>query len=68
MSRERIGYRETLEDILSFSEGRRLLSQAEVRAYTGLKDNRSVRARYPIQKGYIAATTLAMCLSADTRK
>ena len=67
MSRERVGYRETLEDILDFFGGRRLLNLADVKAYTGLKDDRSVKARFPIKDRYIAATTLAVCLSGGGR-
>ena len=68
MSRERIGYRETLEDILDFFDGRRMLNLSDVKAYTGLKENRTLKSRFPFRNHYIAATTLAMCLSMDTRK
>ena len=62
MPRERPGYRENLQDILEFSSGRRLLTIAEVRAYTGVLDNRTLKRRFPFQNGYISAATLAMHL------
>lgn len=63
MPRERGGYRETLEDILEFTGNKRLLSLRDVKAYTGFVDDRSVKKRFPIKDGYIAATMLALCLS-----
>ena len=63
MSRERVGYRENLQDILEFSGGRRMLTVAEVRTYTGLKDYRTIKRRFPFKDHYISAATLAKCLS-----
>lgn len=60
---ERAGYREVLQDILEFSGGKRLLTLAEVRNYTGVRDNRTIKRRFPIRDGYIAAPMLARCLS-----
>lgn len=60
---EPLGYRENLQDILEFSQGRRLLTISEVRRYTGLKDDRTIKRRYPFKDGYISAATLAKCLS-----
>lgn len=60
---ERAGYREILHDILEFSDGRRLLTLTEVRNYTGLRDNRTVKRRFPVQDGYVAAPMLARCLA-----
>ena len=60
---EPLGYRENLQDVLEFSNGRRLLSLKEVKQYTGLKDDRSVKRRYPFKDGFISAATLAKCLS-----
>ena len=60
---ERAGYRETLQDILEFSGGRRLLSIADVKRYTGLSDYRTIKRRFPIKDGCIAAPMLAKCLS-----
>lgn len=57
--REKDGYREQLECVLAFTGGRQLLTLAEVKQYTGLKDNRTVKSRFPFVNGYIAATELA---------
>jgi len=62
MAREKIDYRPTLEDILSFTNGARMLSGLQVAKYTGLSFN-TVKKRYPFKDGFIPATTLAMCLS-----
>ena len=67
MSREKAAYRQNLEDILTFTGGRRLLSMSDVRQYTGLKDNRSVKKHFPIVDGYISAATLASCLAENSR-
>lgn len=63
MSREREAYRDNLADILEFTGGKRLLAVGEVRQYTGLGDNRTVKKRFPFRDGYISAPTLARCLS-----
>ena len=63
MPRERIGYRENLQDLLEFFDGRRLLSIADVKAYTGLADDRTVKNRFPFTGRYISAATLALHLS-----
>lgn len=67
MSREKAAYRQNLEDILTFTEGRRMLSMQDVRQYTGFKDNRSVKRRFPFVNGYISAATLASCLAEGSR-
>lgn len=63
MSREPRGYRENLQDILEFSGGKRMLSMAEVKKYTGLCDYRALQRRFPFKDHYISAATLALCLS-----
>lgn len=40
-----------------------MLTLAEVRNYTGVRDNRTIKRRFPIKDGYIAAPMLARCLS-----
>lgn len=65
---EAFAYRENLQDILEFSQGRRLLTISEVRRYTGLKDDRTIKRRYPFKDGYISAATLARCLSDGERQ
>lgn len=67
MSREKAAYRQNLEDILTFTGGRRMLSMQDVRQYTGFKDNRSVKRRFPFVNGYISAATLASCLAEGSR-
>lgn len=63
MSRERPGFRENLQDILEFSNGRRMLTVAEVKAYTGLTDYRTIKRRFPFRDNYISAPTLALHLT-----
>ena len=62
---EPLGYRETLQDVLEFFDGRRLLTISDVRNYTGLRDDRTIKRRYPFKDGYISAPVLARCLSGD---
>ena len=63
MSRERFAYRDNLQDILEYFEGRRALSASDVRKYLGFRDNRTVKRRFPFKDGYISAPLLARCLS-----
>ena len=63
MPREQTGYRENLQDILEYFGGKRLLSTNDVRAYTGIQDNRTLKKRFPFSDGYIGAVTLALCLT-----
>lgn len=60
---EPLAYRDNLQDILDFSTGKRLLSVADVKRYTGLCDYRTIKKRFPFKDGYISAATLARCLS-----
>ena len=52
--------RANLEDILAYTGGRRLLTLADVREYTGVRDNRTLKSRFSFTKGYISAPTLAI--------
>ena len=63
MSREQPGYRENLQDILEFFDGRRLLTLADVQTYTGIVDRRTVKNRYPFRNNRISAPTLALYMS-----
>lgn len=64
MPRERPAYRDNLQDILEFTGGKRLLTVDDVRRYTGLKDCRTIKRRFPyFSQGAIAAATLARCLA-----
>ena len=68
MPRERVGYRENLQDILEFSNNRRLLTLEDVRLYTGFRDNRTLKRRFPFKDGFISAATLALCLTGGETK
>ena len=59
---EPFAYRENLEQILEFSDGRNLLSITEVGRFTGLVDQRAIKRRYPFINGKISAATLARCM------
>lgn len=63
--REPEGYREQLEDILTFTEGRRVLNLREVSRYTGMCW-RTVRKRGLVEEGKkeISAVMLARKLVA----
>lgn len=63
MSREKAGYREILQDILEFSQGRRMLTIKEISAYTGIADYRAIKKRFPVKDNYISAFALAMSLT-----
>lgn len=63
MSREKQGYRENLQDILEFTSGRHILNISQVKRFTGLADNRTVKRRFPIRDGFISAAMLALYLS-----
>lgn len=68
MPRERIGFRENLQDVLEFFNGKRMLSVGDVMKYTGFADNRTVNRRFPFTNGYISATTLALYLAGGERE
>ena len=59
---EAFAYRDNLEQILAFSGGSHLLSVADVGRFTGLKDCRTIKRRFPFVDNYISAATLARCL------
>lgn len=63
MPREPIGYRENLQDILEFFDGKRLLNISDVGRYLGLKRNSAIKSMFPFRGHYISAATLAKCLS-----
>lgn len=67
MPREHEFYRDNLEQILSFTEGRQLLTVAEVGRFTGLRDSRTIKSRYPFTGNRISAATLARCLCGGVR-
>lgn len=57
--KEKDGYRLLLADILDYTGGRHLLTVADVKGFTGFKDNRTVKKKYTFKDGYIAASELA---------
>lgn len=65
MPREPGAYRDNLEDILAFTEGRRLVTQKEVAKYLG-RDVKTVRRVYGVDKNGISAPTLARKLADGT--
>jgi len=64
MAREKADYRPLLEDILSFTGGRRLVRFAEVCQYLGLSAP-TVRKRYGITREGITAPALALLLARE---
>lgn len=58
MAREKPNYRYTLEDILGFTGGKRLLNVSDVARYTG-KGAAWCRKHVPFQDGHITAVALA---------
>ena len=60
---EAFAYRDNLQAILEFTNGRHLLFVGEVLKYLGLSDTRVVRKHFPIKDNYISAETLARCLA-----
>lgn len=56
--REKPGYRDVLEDILRWSDGKRLLTATEAAAYLGV-DRRTAVKRFSITADGIAAPVLA---------
>lgn len=61
-------YRDNLAAILEFTGGRHLLGYGDIHRYTGLKDHRAIRKRYPLNKdGTITAETLARRLCEGAR-
>lgn len=56
-------YEEVKRDILLFTNGRRLLSIADVKRYTGLVDYRTIKRRFGISGTTITAQALALALT-----
>ena len=65
---EAFAYRDNLEQILKFTEGRQILSINDVRKFTGLVDIRTIKRHFPFIDGYISAATLARCLCGGGKK
>ena len=58
---EHIDYRNNLEQILNFTEGKQMLSIRDVQRFTG-REYRTVKSMFPFRDNYISAATLARCL------
>lgn len=66
---EAFSYRDNLEQILTFTGGRQLLTVAEVRSFTGLKDARTIKRRFPyFVDNRISAATLARCMCGGAKR
>lgn len=59
---EHIDYRNNLEQVLKYSNGRQMLTIAEVKDFTGICHYQTLHKRFPFVNGYISATTLARCM------
>jgi len=67
MPRENDFYRDNLEQILAFTQGRQVLTVTEVGRFTGLKDPRTIRRHFPFSDSRISAATLARCLCGGSK-
>ena len=65
---EHPAYRDNLEQILAFTGGRQLLNIKDVKAFTGLKDYRTIHRLFTFVDGYISAATFARQLCGGARK
>lgn len=65
---ERIDYRNNLEQVLAFSQGRQMLTLKEVKEFTGIRHYQTLHKRFPFVDGYISAATLARCMCGDSKK
>ena len=65
---EHPAYRDNLEQILNYTGGRQLLTVTDVRKFTGLVDQRTIKRRYPFVDGRISAATLARCMCGSIKK
>lgn len=59
MAREFAAYRDTLAGILSVTEGRHLLTVADVSRYSGIKNYAAIKKRYAFVNNRISAEALA---------
>lgn len=66
---EHPAYRDNLEQVLQFTGGRQMLNVTEVGRFTGLKDPRTIKRRFPyFVDNYISAATLARCMCGGGKK
>ena len=55
-------YRDNLEQILAFTNGRQLLTVKEVMDFCGFVDRRTAHRHFPFIQSRISAATFARCL------
>ena len=55
-------YRDNLEQILKFTQGKQVLNFSQVSKFTGIADNRTLKRMYPFTGAYISAATLARAM------
>lgn len=65
---EHIDYRNNLEQVLQFSDGRQMLTIGEVMQFTGIRHYATLHKRFPFVDGYISVATLARCMCGGGRK
>lgn len=59
---EHPAYRDNLEQILNFSNGRQMLTIGEVMTFTGIRHYTTIHKLFPFTGSYISAATLARCM------
>ena len=59
---EHPAYRDNLEQVLKASNGRQMLTIADVKAITGIRHYQTLHKLFPFQGRYISAATLARCM------
>lgn len=62
MPREKFGYRDVLEDLLAYMDGKRMMSLSEISRYTGL-ERRSLQRKYGFEPGgtHISVVARKLC-------
>lgn len=59
---EHPAYRDNLEQILQFTNGRQMLTIGEVREFTGIRHYQTIHKMFAFNGKYISAATLARCM------
>lgn len=62
MPLEKPAYRDNMEEILKFTDGKQTLRLSHVAKFTGM-DRHTVKKKFPFKNGYISAAVLARELS-----
>lgn len=61
-------YRATLEQVLTYFDGKQCLSIAEVKRFTGIADGRTAKRRFPFNDCMITAAAFARALCGEREK